>query len=71
MDPSLDVNVGVRRMTRVILLETIRDLNKRIDDEIAYYNEMLDRTNTRLTILNEERRQLLELLQILEKEKNK
>ena len=67
----MDVNVGVRRMTKVILLETIRDLNKRIDDEIAYYSEMLDRTNTRLTILNEERRQLLELLQILEKEKNK
>ena len=67
----MDVNVGVRRMTKVILLETIRDLNKRIDDEITYYNEMLERTNTRLTILNEERRQLMELLDILQKEKNK
>ena len=58
-------------MTEVIVLKTIRDLHKRLDEEIEYYTEMLQKANTRLSLLNEERRQLLELLTILEAERNK
>ena len=56
-------------MTKVIILSQIRELNQRIDEEIEYYNEKLDKAQFRLSIINEEIRQLNELLDILEKEK--
>ena len=58
-------------MTNLIILQTIIDINKRIDDELEFYNEQLKKTELRLTILREEQRQLLELINILEQEKNK
>ena len=58
-------------MTKLIILDTIRDLNAKIDREVEYYESQLAKTELRLTILQEERRQLLELLEILEGEKNK
>ena len=56
-------------MTKVIILSQIRELNQRIDEEIEYYNEKLDKAQFRLSIINEEIRQLNELLDILEKER--
>ena len=56
-------------MTKVIILSLIRELNQRIDEEIEYYNEKLDKAQFRLSMINEEIRQLNELLDILEKER--
>ena len=56
-------------MTKVIILSQIRELNQRIDEEIEYYNEKLDKAQFRLSMINEEIRQLNELLDILEKER--
>ena len=58
-------------MTELILLDTIRDINKRIDQDIEFYQDRLDKANTRLAILKVERQQLVDLINILEKEKNK
>ena len=56
-------------MTKVIILSLIRELNQRIDEEIEYYKEKLDKAQFRLSMINEEIRQLNELLDILEKER--
>ena len=56
-------------MTKVIILSQIRELNQRIDEEIEYYKEKLDKAQFRLSMINEEIRQLNELLDILEKER--
>ena len=61
----------VRRMTEVIILETIRDINKRINEDIEFYQGKLDQANTRLAILKVERQQLVDLINILEAERNK
>ena len=58
-------------MSKLIILQEIRDLNQKINDEIEHYNHLLSKCETRLYILQEERRQLLELIAILEAEKNK
>ena len=54
-----------------MILETIRDINRRIDEDIEFYQGKLDQANTRLAILKVERQQLVDLLNILEAEKNK
>ena len=58
-------------MTEVIILETIRDINKRINEDIEFYQGKLDQANTRLAILKVERQQLVDLINILEAERNK
>ena len=58
-------------MTEVIILETIRDINKRINADIEFYQSKLDQANTRLAILKVERQQLVDLINILEAERNK
>ena len=58
-------------MTELILLDTIRDINRRINDDIEFYQEKLDQANTRLAILKIERQQLIDLINILEGERNK
>ena len=58
-------------MTEVIILETIRDINKRINEDIEFYQWKLDQANTRLAILKVERQQLVDLINILEAERNK
>ena len=58
-------------MTEVIILETIRDINKRINEDIEFYQSKLDQANTRLAILKVERQQLIDLMNILEAERNK
>ena len=58
-------------MTELILLDTIRDINKRINEDIEFYQDRLDKANTRLAILKVERQQLIDLINILEGEKNK
>ena len=58
-------------MTEVIILETIRDINKRINEDIEFYQSKLDQANTRLAILKVERQQLVDLINILEAERNK
>ena len=58
-------------MTKLIILDTIRDLNAKIEREVEYYEAQLAKTEFRLSVLEQERKQLLELLQILEGEKNK
>ena len=56
---------------KIIVLQTIRDINRRIDEDIEFYQKKLDEANTRLGILLVEKQQLVDLLQILEQEKNK
>lgn len=58
-------------MSELILLDTIRDINRRIERDIEFYQERLDKANTRLAILTVERQQLIDLINILESEKNK
>ena len=58
-------------MTEVIILETIRDINKRINEDIEFYQGKLDQANARLAILKVERQQLVDLINILEAERNK
>ena len=58
-------------MTELIILDTIRDLNKRINEDIEFYQSKLDQANTRLAILKVERQQLVDLINILEAERNK
>ena len=58
-------------MSEVLILETIRDINRRINDDIEFYQEKLDQANTRLAILKIERQQLIDLINILEGERNK
>ena len=58
-------------MSEIILLDTIRDINRRIEQDIEFYQKKLDEANTRLAILMVEKQQLLDLLNILEQEKNK
>ena len=58
-------------MTELIILDTIRDLNRRIDADIEFYQGKLDQANTRLAILKVERQQLIDLMNILEAERNK
>ena len=56
---------------KIIVLQTIRDINRRIDEDIEFYQKKLDEANARLGILLVEKQQLVDLLQILEQEKNK
>ena len=58
-------------MSKIVILETIRDINRRIDEDIEFYQKKLDEANTRLGILLVEKQQLVDLLQTLEQEKNK
>ena len=57
-------------MTLIILSE-IREINDKIEKEIEFYEQQLHKTEFRLDVLREERRQLVELLGILAEEKNK
>ena len=58
-------------MSKIVILETIRDINRRTDEDIAFYQKKLDEANLRLGILLVEKQQLVDLLNILEQEKNK
>ena len=58
-------------MTELIILDTTRDLNRRINEDIEFYQGKLDQANTRLAILKVERQQLVDLINILEAERNK
>ena len=58
-------------MSEIILLSQIRDINEKINNEIEFYEQQLHKTEFRLDILREERRQLVELLDILANERNK
>ena len=58
-------------MSKIVILETIRDINRRIDEDIEFYQGKLDQANTRLAILKVERQQLVDLINILEAERNK
>ena len=58
-------------MSKIVILQTIRDINRRIDEDIEFYQKKMDEANTRLAILKVERQQLVDLLNILEQEKNK
>ena len=58
-------------MSNIIVLQERIDLRTRIDEELEYYNHLLDKCETRMYILREEHKQLLELINILEAEKEK
>ena len=58
-------------MSEVIILQHVRDLRIRIEEELEYYNHLLDKCEARMYILREEHRQLVELINILEQEKEK
>ena len=58
-------------MSEVLILETIRDINRRITEDINFYQKKLDEVNFRLGVLKVERQQLVDLINILEAERNK
>ena len=58
-------------MSEIIILQQVRDLRIRIEEELEYYNHLLDKCEARMYILREEHRQLVELINILEAEKEK
>ena len=58
-------------MSNVIVLQKVLDLRTRIEEELEYYNHLLDKCEARMYILREEHRQLVELINILEQEKEK
>ena len=58
-------------MSNVIVLQKVLDLRTRIEEELEYYNHLLDKCEARMYILREEHRQLVDLIQILEQEKEK
>lgn len=58
-------------MSDLIILSQIKDINEKIDKEIKMYEEMLGKCELRLGLLREERRQLVEVINILANEKNK
>ena len=58
-------------MSNVIVLQKVLDLRTRIEEELEYYNHLLDKCEARMYILREEHRQLVELINILEAEKEK
>ena len=55
----------------IIRLEDIRNINEKIDQEVEFYTKQLEAAERRLSLLESERRMLVELLQILENERNK
>ena len=58
-------------MSEIIVLQKVIDLRKRIEEDLEYYNHLLDKCEARMYILREEHRQLVELINILEQEKEK
>ena len=57
-------------ISKVVVLQDIRDTNQRLDEEIEYFTERLEKTEFRMSLIQEEHRQLVELLEILKKERN-
>ena len=57
-------------INKIVILQDIRDTNQRLDEEIEYFTERLEKTEFRMSMIQEEHRQLVELLEILKKERN-
>ena len=58
-------------MPKIIVLQEVRDLKIRINEELEYYAHLLEKCEARMYILREEHKQLTELIKILEQEKEK
>ena len=58
-------------MTKIISLQEVMKLRGKVEKEIEFYQDRLKQSDLRLSIIQEERRQLIELLDILEKEKER
>ena len=58
-------------MNEITILQTVRDINRRITEDINFYQKKLDEVNFRLGVLKIERQQLVDLINILEAERNK
>ena len=57
-------------MSKVIILSEVLALNERIREEIKVYEKQLQKCEMRMSILRQERQQLVTLLEILEGELN-
>lgn len=55
----------------IIRLDDIRNINEKIDKEVEFYTKQLEDAEKRLSLLESERKMLVELLRILENERNK
>ena len=55
----------------IIRLDDIRSINEKIDEEVEFYTKQLKAAEKRLSLLESERKMLVELLHILENERNK
>ena len=55
----------------IIRLDDIRNINEKIDKEVEFYTKQLEAAERRLSLLESERKMLVELLHILENERNK
>ena len=57
-------------MNKIVILQEVIDTNQRLDDEIEYFTDRLEKTEFRMSMIHEEHRQLVELLDILKKERH-
>ena len=55
----------------IIRLDDIRNINDKIDKEVEFYTKQLEDAEKRLSLLESEHKMLVELLRILENERNK
>ena len=60
-----------RNLMSIIKLDDIRNINEKIDEEVEFYTKQLEAAERRLSLLESERKMLVELLHILENERNK
>ena len=60
-----------RNSMSIIRLDDIRNINEKIDKEVEFYTKQLEDAEKRLSLLESERKMLVELLRILENERNK
>ena len=60
-----------RNSMSIIRLDDIRSINEKIDQEVEFYTKQLEAAEKRLSLLESERKMLVELLHILENERNK
>ena len=58
-------------MSKIIILQDVIDLRTRVNEEIEWMEHLLQKCEARLFILEQERKSIVETLQILEREKEK
>ena len=55
----------------IVSLSEVRDINEKIDKQLEFYRTRVEKLELRLSITQQELDQTLELIEILENERNK